>query len=233
MKNLRNILIRAFIIMVASALLVITVIPGISSGSQIPKIGLKDSPRTVPSAKGFIQRWLILDPLPGGGDGQNAVQQTVKTEHFPDELTMIPHDGQKVTAGGSEFTWHAVDTDEHNVNLYFFASEVGKRSDNALFWVVTIVNCPEEMKDVRLAIGSNSASVWWVNGKEVIGIYGDRQSVVDDGVSKRLTLKKGQNVIRGAIVNRSGAADFCARILDSEGKPMLKGYTISLNEDGK
>jgi len=27
---------------------------------------------------------------------------------------------------------------------------------------------------VRLAIGSNAASVWWISGKEVIGIYGDR-----------------------------------------------------------
>ena len=47
------------------------------------------------------------------------------------------------------------------------------------------------MPDVRLAIGSNAASVWWVNGKEVIGIYNDRQTVIDDGVSRRLTLQKG------------------------------------------
>ena len=45
---------------------------------------------------------------------------------------------------------------------------------------------------MRLAIGSNAASVWWVNGQEVIGIYGDRQTVIDDGVSKRLTLKRGR-----------------------------------------
>jgi len=70
---------------------------------------------------------------------------------------------------------------------------------------------PEEMPGVRLAIGSNAASVWWVNGQEVIGIYGDRQTVIDDGVSKRLTLKQGPNVVRGAIINGGGATDFCAR----------------------
>jgi hypothetical protein len=48
------------------------------------------------------------------------------------------------------------------------------------------------MPGVRLAIGSNAASVWWVNGQEVIGIYGIGRPVIDDGVSKRLTLKKGQ-----------------------------------------
>ena len=82
----------------------------------------------------------------------------------------------------------------YNVNLYHFAYALGKPTSNVLFWAVTVVDCPNELKDVRLAIGSNAASVWWVNGKEVIGIYGDRQTVIDDGVSKRLTLKKGPNV---------------------------------------
>ena len=73
---------------------------------------------------------------------------------------------------------------------------------------------------MRLAIGSNSASVWWVNGKEVIGIYNDRQTVIDDGMSRRLTLQKGPNVVRAAIVNGGGATDFCARFLDGEYRPV-------------
>jgi hypothetical protein len=73
---------------------------------------------------------------------------------------------------------------------------------------------------VRLAIGSNAASVWWLNGEEVIGLYNDRQSVIDDGVSKRLTLKRGANVIRAAVVNGGGATDFCARFLDGNDRPI-------------
>ncbi len=226
MKKYRNILIMAVAVLTVSAFLGLDAV-----SSPIPIIGLKTSPRTVPNADGFIQRWLILEPISASGDTQSAVQRTVKTEHFPNELTVVPRDGDKVTVNGSELTWHAVDTNEYNVSLYYFAPAVGKSASNALFWAVVVVNCQEEMSGVRLAIGSNSASVWWVNSKEVIGIYGDRCTVVDDGVSKRLTLKKGPNVIRGAIVNRSGAADFCARILDSEGKPM-KGYTVSLSEAG-
>jgi hypothetical protein len=88
------------------------------------------------------------------------------------------------------------------------------------------------MRDVRLAIGSNAASVWWVNGQEVIGIYGDRQTVVDDGVSKRLTLRKGPNVVRCAVINGGGATDFCARFLDAEDKP-IKGITLSVGEHAK
>ena len=92
-----------------------------------------------------------------------------------------------------------------------------------------IVNCPREMSGVRLAIGSNAASVWWVNGKEVIGIYGDRQTVIDDGVSKRITLQKGPNVVRAAVVNGGGATDFCARFLDADDNP-IKGITVTLSE---
>jgi hypothetical protein len=159
-------------------------------------------------------------------------QVAVKKQYFPDQFTVIPNDGDKVTVGDTELTWHAVDTYKYNVNLYYFAYNLDKPTSNVLFWAVTIINCPQEMSGVRLAIGSNAASVWWVNGKEVIGIYGDRQTVIDDGVSKRLTLKKGPNVVRCAVVNGGGATDFCARFLDSEDKP-LKGFTVSVGESGK
>src|SRR5205809_5517265 len=89
-----------------------------------------------------------------------------------------------------------------------------------------------EMPGVRLAIGSNAASVWWVNGQEVVGIYGDRQTVIDDGVSKRLTLRKGRNIVRCAVFNGGGATDFCARFLDAEEKP-LKRFTISVGDLAK
>jgi len=130
-----------------------------------------------------------------------------------------------VTVDGTNLIWHAFDTKEYNVNLYHFASALEKPTSFVLFWAVTIVHCPEEMPGVRLAIGSNAASVWGVNGEEVIGIYGDRQTVIDDGVSKRLTLKKGPNILRCAVINGGGATDFCARFLDGEDKP-LKGFTV-------
>ncbi len=229
MTTISNILIKSLVILTVLAFLVISVIPGSTSGNQIPTIGVKAPAEKAPSSEGFIQRWIILDPLSAGGDTQNSVQQTVKTEHFQGELTMVPSDGVKVTANGKELTWHSVDTNEYNVNLYYLASEIGASANNALFWAVAIINCPQEIPDVRLAIGSNSASVWWVNGKEVIGIYGDRQCIVDDGISKRVTLKKGINIVRAGIINRSGAADFCARFIDSDGKP-VKGYTVKLSE---
>ena len=185
------------------------------------------------NADGFIRRWLILEPIRVSGLlTDSAVQTTVKTEYFPNQFTVVPHDGDKVTVSGAELTWHAVDTNEYNINLYYFASGLGKPTSNVLFWAVTVINCPQEMSRVRLAAGSNAASVWWVNDQEVIGIYGDRQTVIDDGVSKRLTLQKGPNIVRCAIVNAGGATDFCARFLDGDGKP-LKGFTVSVDDSGR
>jgi hypothetical protein len=181
-----------------------------------------------PDADGFLQRWMILEPIRVPGQlTDGAVQTLVKTSHFPDQFTVVPRDGDSVKVGDAALAWHMVDTPRYNLNLYHFAYGLKKPTSNVLFWVVTVVESPREMSGVRLAIGSNAASVWWVNGAEVIGIYNDRQTVIDDGVSKRLTLKKGSNVIRAAIVNAGGATDFCARFLDEAGLP-VKGITVSL-----
>jgi hypothetical protein len=186
-----------------------------------PTLVRPTSSAKAPDADGFLQRWILLEPIRVSGQlTDGAIQAAVKADRFPNQFTVIPRDGDTVTAGGVELTWHAVDTIKYNVNLYHFAYALGKPTSNVLFWAVTVVESPREMPGVRLAIGSNAASVWWVNGDEAIGLYNDRQTVIDDGVSKRLTLKKGPNVIRAAIVNAGGATDFCARFLNPDNRPV-------------
>jgi len=202
-----------------------------SARGPSPSLTRPASTEKHPDADGFIQRWLILEPIRSNtGLTDSAVKESVRKEYFPNQLSVVPHDGDKVAVTGEELTWHAVDTKEYNVNLYHFAYALNKPTSFVLFWAVTIVDCPEEIRGVRLAIGSNAASVWWVNGQEVIGIYGDRQTVIDDGVSKRLTLKKGPNVVRCAVINGGGATDFCARFIGAEDKP-LKSFTVRLTTE--
>ena len=224
--------ITALAVVAASALLAIAAASGAASQALWPTLTSPSTPQRAPDADGFIPRWLLLEPIGVSGLTDSAVQAIVKKEYFPDQSTVIPHDGDKVTVGDAQLTWHAVDTKNYNVNLYHFARALNKPTSDVLFWAVTIVNSPQEMRDVRLAVGSNAASVWWLNGQEVTSIYGDRQTVIDDGVSKRLTLKKGENILRAAIVNGGGATDFCARFLDADDKP-IKGLTVSLSEGRK
>jgi hypothetical protein len=178
-------------------------------------------------ARGFIHRWLVLEPVPVAGRlTQAAVQEAVQLAALP-VSGALPTDGQVVTVNGASQTWHALDTSNYNVNLYHFAWALSKPTSNVLFWVETSVDSPREMRSVRLAIGSNAASRWWLNGEPVIALNDDRQSVIDDGVSRRLTLRKGRNVIRAAIVNGGGATDFCARFLDENDRP-IEGLSVSL-----
>jgi hypothetical protein len=181
------------------------------------------------NAAGFIQRWLLLEPIRTNGQlTETAAQTAVKTGDLATQLTVVPKGADTVNVAGSgDLAWHAVDTTAYNVNLYHFAYSLNKPTTNVLFWAVTVVNAPRDIAKVRIAIGSNAASIWWVNGVEVIGIYNDRQAVVDDGVSNRISLKKGPNVIRAAIINAGGATDFCARFLDADDKP-IKELTASL-----
>ena len=233
MTTFRNSPILVLAVLVSSALLAMAGARRGAPGSAAPGsttnfLVRPDSAEKAPDAAGFLQRWLILEPIPASGVTQSAVQAAVKKEYFPNQFTVIPRDGDKVTVNGTELTWHALDTKFYNVGLYHFGYLVNKSTDNVLMWAVTIVNCPEEMHDVRLAIGSNDASVWWVNGQEVIGLYGDIPDTIDAAVSKKLTLKKGANVIRCAIHNQQGMTDFCAHFLDANDKP-ITNLTINLN----
>jgi hypothetical protein len=192
-----------------------------------PSLARPVSPAKPANADGFIQRWLILEPIRVPGQLTESAIRTAVEKDFPVPASPLPRDGDKLKVGDTELTWHAVDTINYNVNLYHFAYALNKPTSNVLFWAVTVVSAPRQMSGVRLAIGSNAASVWWVNGREATALYNERQAVIDDGVSKRLTLNQGANVIRAAIVNAGGATDFCARFLDENDRP-IKTLTATL-----
>jgi hypothetical protein len=194
------------------------------------------SPAT-PNAEGFLQRWLLLEPINKPNRSNTVftdsyIREAFKTEYFPDQFTVVPHDGDKVTVADSVLTWHALDATNFNVKLFRFAYGLDKPIYGVLFWAVTIVDSPREMKNIRLAVGSNSASMWWLNGQEAVILSGDRRMVMDDCVSKRLTLNKGRNVIRGAVINGPGMSDFCVRFIDEKGDP-IKDLTTRFEYTGK
>lgn len=186
---------------------------------------------------GFLQRWLLLDPIKqsirtNAVFTESYVRNAFHAEYFPNQFTVVPHDGDRVTVAGEELTWHALDSTNFNVKLFRFAYGMNKPTYGVLFWAVTVVDSPREIQNIRMAVGSNSASMWWLNGKEAVGLFGDRRMVMDDCVSKRLTLKKGRNVIRSAVINGPGLSDFCVRFINEEGEP-IKDLTLSLEKAEK
>ncbi|WP_244501504.1 acetylxylan esterase [Sphingomonas gellani] len=179
---------------------------------------------TTPDSDGFLRRWLLLEPInkpnrSNAGFTATYVRQTLTTPYFPGQFTAVPRDGQVVSAA-EPLRWHALDSRSFDVKLFNFAQALNKPTYGVIFWAVTVIDSPREMRNVRLAVGSNSASIWWLNGRETAGLFNDRRMVMDDVLSDRVTLRKGRNVLRGAVINGPGLSDFCVRFLDEDGRPI-------------
>lgn len=188
-------------------------------------------PAVSPDSEGFIRRWNVLDPIPKPNRSNTVftdsyINRNLDSIWFDGQLSVIPRDGDKVKAAGTKLQWHSLDSKLYNFKLYRLAAALKKPVYGVIFYAVTVIDCPEDIKDVRLSAGSNSASKWWLNGKEVLILSGDRRMVADDGVSPRLTLKKGKNILWCAVINGPGMSDFCARFVDENGTPVTN-FTIS------
>ena len=178
-----------------------------------------------PDERGFIRRWMLLEPIRQDVRSNVVFTNTWLREafgktYFKDQMTIRPKDGQRVKVGQQTLRWHSLDSRNYNVKLFRFAERWGEQTYGSLFWGVALVDSPEELTDVRLAAGSNGASMWWLNGEEVLLLEGDRRMVEDDGMSGRLTLRQGQNVLRFALINGPGLSDCCVRFLDEKGNPI-------------
>ena len=170
-----------------------------------------------PDAEGFIRRWSLLEPI--------------RYEVFSNIILTVSYLQEKIAGGYPKLNpkkgkWHLIDSQSYHVRVFRFAEKTGHDPYHSLFWGTTVIDCPEELPDVRLAAGSNGASLWWVDGRQVLTLDGDRRMVQDDGVSQRLTLKPGRHVVTFALVNGPGLSDLCVRLLDENGKP-ITNYTIN------
>jgi hypothetical protein len=180
--------------------------------------------------EGFILNWLVLEPIPLNNlqHTEAAIRAIVGRDDLKEPLTALPKAGDQAAAAGTNFLWHALNAKNYLVSLTGFASEQGKPTVSVIFYGVACVTVPEEMKDARLSIGSDDDSIWWVNGREVISAFGVRQTSTDDNVSRRLTLNKGVNVVRFAVIQGDGPSDCCARFFDARQKP-ITNISVSLD----
>lgn len=205
---------------------------------------------TTPDEDGFIRRWIILEPISKPNRSNTVftdsyLREAFSKQYFKGQLGELPKDGakEKIMVEVAQPTvgfpmsgqpvqmpepkfekrtlqWHAVDSKLFNVKLFRFASGLKKDVYGVIFWMATVVECDEDIADVRLAVGSNAGSMWWINGEEALLMSSDRRMVMDDCMSRRLTLKKGRNIIWGAVINGPGMSDCCVRFVDEAGNPV-------------
>ena len=164
---------------------------------------------------------------PGQARPQGAPQGTGGFGGFGGMMGGAPAAAAAPALQKDTLTWHSVDSKLFNIKLIRFAlgTSEGQKRYGLIFNAFTVVNCEEDMV-VRLAAGSNSASIWWVNGEQVLTLQADRRMVADDGMSKRITLKKGKNLVRAAVINGPGMSDMCMRFYNEDGS-IVKNITIT------
>ncbi len=185
---------------------------------------------STPDSQGFIHRWYLMEPIEKKNRTNTVFTDSYLRDvfyqtYFKNQFSLVPKDGLKTKVDKDVLRWHKLDSNKYNVKLFRFGEATKNRLYGVLYWVVTIIECDDDVDNVRLAVGSNSASMWWLNGDEILLLSGDRRMVVDDAMSKRVTLKKGENILRGAIINGPGMSDFCVRFVDEKGKP-IRNITI-------
>jgi hypothetical protein len=154
-----------------------------------------------PDAEGFLQYWLLAGPIPqkaGVAPPQGA-----------------PKEGDKV----GEHALKAHQAVEYFVDLTAYASEQGREANDAVFYGAAYLFVEQDVADLKLAVGSDDGSTWWLNGEQVAKSEETRGIGKDQNTSKPLALKKGRNVLVMAVTNKGGPASACARFLDRDGKP--------------
>ena len=164
----------------------------------------------LPDDEGFVRRWLLRNPIDKPNRTNTVFTDSYLNTTFPSPI--IYKKGDKA--------WTAYDSQRYNVKLYRLATCTKQQRYGVIFWATTVIECDEDIEGVRFGIGSNSASKWWMNGEEVALLSGDRRMVRDDVISRSVTLKKGRNVITGAVINGPGMSDFCFRLIDKNGNPL-------------
>ena len=176
------------------------------------------TPEAQPDEQGFIRRWQLMEPIKKDIRSNVVFTNSYLKQVFDEELEKLPKT--------KKAKWYTLDSETYNVKLFRFGELYSGQTYGSFFWVETTIESPEDIDNVRLAVGSNGASMWWLNGEEALLLEGDRRMVEDDGMSPRLKLKKGRNTLRGAVINGPGLSDFCVRFLDENNNP-IKNITIN------
>jgi len=170
---------------------------------------------------GYIRDWVMLAPifLPEGG----ATGDLLLKDQIKDEANLKPMAGEKVKITGKELTWKNINAP---TNFFDFNLILNSLNDRAAGYMVTYVECEQDIPNVMMSVGSNDQGRIYFNGVDIYAFTEARPLMIDADKGK-VTLKKGVNVIVFKVVNESNSWQGSMRLTDMAGKP-LKGLKIKL-----
>lgn len=175
-----------------------------------------------PDSDGYIRHWLMLAPIvfPEGRPGTDLISD----EQIKNEGALRPKAGDKLTVNGKELTWTAITAPTNHLD---FNATLKTLNDRAMGYMVTYIECDQEMPGVIMALGSNDEGRLYLNGVDIY-LFSEPRTLELDADKGRVTLKKGLNVIVFKIFNEQGNWQGAMRFMDKSGAP-LKDLKIKLS----
>lgn len=183
-----------------------------------PAAARAEDPKAL-DADGYIRDWVMLAPLPIP-EGEPAADALLR-QQVPSESTLRPKAGDVVTVRGKELVWRNITA---STNFFDFNAILKSANDHVAGYMVTYIECDEEIPNVVMAVGSNDQGRIYFNGVDIYAFTDSRPLMLDADKGK-VTLKKGLNVIVFKVINELNSWQGAMRLQDMKGAP-LKGVRI-------
>jgi hypothetical protein len=175
-----------------------------------------------PDAAGYIRDWLMLAPIALPEEG--TCGELIVKEQIKGEAALKPKAGDKIKVNDKELTWKSITA---STNYFDFNAILKTENDRAAGFMVTYIDCDEEMPDITMAISSNDEGRLYLNGKDIYAFTEARTLELDSDKGK-VTLNKGLNVLVFKIINEQNNWQGALRFLDKTGAP-IKNLKIKLS----
>jgi len=193
--------------------------PGKQPGRAVNEVVLPGPNASMTLTEGnFVMNWLVLGPFKfGEGDFGGEQQQAATDKEFmPDEAAL---DGTQKAPEGTACKENLFkgDAKPGQVNLDAFYGTI----DHAAAYAVCWLDCPADIPDAGLCIGSDDYVKVWINGK-LVHTYKEvrRASDWDQDKVAGIKLNKGLNRVVVKCVDVVLDWDFYFRLTDKNGLPM-------------
>jgi len=172
--------------------------------------------------EGYIRNWVMLAPI-ALPDGETCAESLLK-DQIKNESALRPKAGDKVKIGGKELSWRNVAA---STNYFDFNETLKSINDHVAGYMVSYIECDQDVPDVTVAVGSNDQGRIYFNGVDIYA-FTEARPLMLDADKGRITLKKGVNVIVFKITNEQNSWQGAMRLMDKAGTP-LKNVKIRLS----
>jgi hypothetical protein len=181
-----------------------------------------------PQARGFVQDWLVLAPLPLNPGEKGA--QGLDREQLPNESQLRPRAGDVVPIAAHPAIWRKVHSPDAVLDLN---GVLGQVTEWSAAYAVCLLESDRARHDLFIQVTSDDQAKVYLNGQRVYEFRSPRSLVrvaawPQGGLDTApVALCHGVNVLVFKVVNETGNWEACIRLVDEDGLP-AQGIDVRL-----